>query len=118
MAAIRVISMASLCGVGPFGRVALPLGGRLVAGAPDAAGDELFLRHQSTRAEMLAAAAGRGAGGSGALRHTSAHRCTLAGTANGAARLAIRHSPGMSVWISGPSAEMSCLDEPRRMLRS
>ena len=32
--------MASLCAVGPFGRVGLPLGGRLVAGAPDAAGAE------------------------------------------------------------------------------
>jgi hypothetical protein len=29
--------MASLCATGPFGRVGLPLGGRLLAGAPDAA---------------------------------------------------------------------------------
>jgi hypothetical protein len=41
--------MVSLCGGGPFGRGALPLDGRLLAGAPDAAARQrLAVAHLSS----------------------------------------------------------------------
>src|SRR5205823_8983769 len=66
--------------------------------------------------------ASRGTGGSGdgpvtPLRYSS-YRKTWAGRAKGASRFVTMASPGMSVWISGPRSEMSCLEDPRRMLRS
>ena len=41
----------------------------------------------------------------------SSYRWTWAGRAKGASRLAIRHSPGMSVWISAPRRDRSCLED-------
>ena len=49
----------------------------------------------STRAAMLGGTTGRGTGGGGQSRTTCDQRWTLAGTANGAWRLATRHSPNV-----------------------
>ena len=60
------------------------------------------------------------AGGGRGRRRTNhlVVKVNIAGTAKGASRLTIRHSPGISVWISGPRADRSCLAEERRILRS